>query len=54
MHFKEICKVCGVTISQCRCMDCTKECKLGYCSKCKQVIATEQCGDHGYNPEVDN
>ena len=33
-HFKIICKICGKTISQCRCMKCDKTVTYETCGKC--------------------
>lgn len=46
-HFIEKCKVCGVTITQCRCMDPNKEVRYSICGACQKkqiappVITTE-------------
>lgn len=37
-HYIIICKVCNVTISQCRCMSKDKEFKEGICSKCENEV----------------
>ena len=37
-HYIIICKICNVTISQCRCMFGNKEYKEGICSKCENEI----------------
>ena len=34
-HYIIICKICNVTISQCRCMCFDKEYKEGICPKCE-------------------
>jgi hypothetical protein len=36
-HFIKICKICGNTISQCRCMSCNKTVEYDLCPECKKV-----------------
>lgn len=35
-HYIIICKICNVTISQCRCIFANKEFKEGICPKCEK------------------
>lgn len=35
-HFKEICRVCGALITQCRCPALDKTVRYGICEGCKQ------------------
>lgn len=37
-HYIIVCKLCNVTISQCRCMSGDKEFKEGICSKCEKDL----------------
>jgi hypothetical protein len=56
-HFKEICKMCGTIISQCRCMDCNKEVTYNICDACKQkaiLLSTLGCDCFGYVENVGN
>jgi len=34
-HFVLKCKKCKKVIAQCRCMDCNKTIKWGYCQECQ-------------------
>jgi hypothetical protein len=37
-HFKEVCRGCGATITQCRCPDPNKEIRYGFCQTCSKKL----------------
>jgi hypothetical protein len=45
-HFIEICSVCGVVISQCRCADKNKNIRHSLCDKCKNELPKRELPDY--------